>query len=92
MATGRPIVSVHGPDIAAREVLTGYPLWFNANSLDVKEVAESMIAAGKAARDLSPEQHETALRHARLYTRDRVLEPLEAKLRSLVRRSRGEAR
>jgi glycosyltransferase involved in cell wall biosynthesis len=86
MATGKPIVSVHAPGIAAAEVLAGYPLWFNADSLDPKEIAETMIAAGKAAEDLSPETREAARQHAEQYTRDHVLVPFEQKLRSLIRR------
>ena len=86
MATGRPIVSVHAPDIAAREVLTGYPLWFNPNSLDPQEVAQSIVAAGKCARDLGPEQIAEARRHAERYNRDLLLAPLEQRLRELVRR------
>ncbi|MEV0427363.1 glycosyltransferase [Micromonospora sp. NPDC050495] len=85
MASGRPIVSVHAPGIAATEVLQGYPLWFNADSLDPEQIAQSMMAAGKAARDLDPELRAAARRHAQAYTRERVLVPLEAKLRSLTR-------
>jgi len=87
MATGRPIVSVHAPGIAATEVLTGYPLWFNANSLDPDRIAESMMAAGKLARDLDPEARAAAHRHAEKYTREKALAPMEAKLRSLARRT-----
>ena len=85
MASGRPIVSVHAPGIAAKEVLAGYPLWFNANSLDVEEIAESMIAAGKAARDLTSDQRDAARRHADAYTREAVVAPLEVRLRELAR-------
>jgi glycosyltransferase involved in cell wall biosynthesis len=87
MANGKPIVSVHAPGIAAAEVLAGYPLWFNADSLDPVDVAQAMIAAGKAAEDLTPETREAALAHARQFTRDRVLVPFEEKLRSLVARA-----
>jgi glycosyltransferase involved in cell wall biosynthesis len=86
MASGRPIVSVHAPGIAAEEVLQGYPLWFNAQSLAPNEVAESMIAAGKAARDLSPALRAEGRRHADAFARGTLLMPLEARLRSLVRR------
>ena len=34
MAAGKPIVSVHEPDIAAVDVLKGHPLWFPIDSLD----------------------------------------------------------
>jgi glycosyltransferase involved in cell wall biosynthesis len=86
MASGRPIVSVHAPDIAAREVLTGYPLWFDPNSLDPREIAQAIVAAGKCARDLAPEHSVAAQRHADRYTRDLLLTPLEERLRNLVRR------
>lgn len=86
MAQGRPIVSVHAPGIAAAEVLRDYPLWFNADSLEPDDIAQMMIAAGKAAEDLTPEQRAAAIRHAEQYARDRVLVPFEARLRSLVRR------
>ncbi|WP_228991155.1 glycosyltransferase [Streptomyces sp. DH8] len=84
MAFGHPIVSVHAPGIAAQDVLDGYPLWFNANSLDPEALAASMIAAGKAARDLDPEQREAARRHADIYTREAVLVPFEERLREIV--------
>jgi glycosyltransferase involved in cell wall biosynthesis len=86
MANGKPIVSVHAPGIAAAEVLAGYPLWFNADSLDPVDVAQAMIAAGKAAEDLTPEMRAAAVAHAAQFTRDGVLAPFEAKLRSLIRR------
>ncbi|MBG0561609.1 glycosyltransferase [Actinoplanes aureus] len=86
MANGRPIVSVHAPGIAAAEVLADYPLWFNANSLDPDDIAQSMIEAGKAAEDLTPEVEAAALKHAQQYTRENVLLPFEAKLRSFIRR------
>lgn len=84
MASGRPIVSVHAPGIAAEEVLTGYPLWFTARSLDPADVAQSMIAAGKVARDTSDEQRAAAARHAAGYARELVLRPLEARLRAVA--------
>ncbi|MEU2573159.1 glycosyltransferase [Streptomyces anulatus] len=87
MAFGHPIVSVHAPGIAAQDVLDGYPLWFNANSLDPEALATTMIAAGKAARDLDPEQRETARRHADVYTREAVLVPFEERLREIVAKS-----
>ena len=53
MAAGRPIVSVHKPDIAAADVLTGHPLWFGIDRLDAQAVANAMVAAGKRTRDLT---------------------------------------
>ncbi|MFI0719861.1 glycosyltransferase [Streptomyces sp. NPDC021224] len=89
MATGRPIVSVHAPGIAAEEVLEGYPLWFHADSLDADKLAATMIAAGKAARDLTPDQRQAARRHADTYSRTAVLEPFEARLREITGRPAG---
>jgi glycosyltransferase involved in cell wall biosynthesis len=89
MTIGRPIVSVHAPGIAAAEVLTGYPLWFNADSLDPEQIAQTMIEAGKQARDLSPEIRAAARQHAARYVRDVVLTPLEQRLRSLTGRETG---
>jgi glycosyltransferase involved in cell wall biosynthesis len=89
MATGKPIVSVHAPDSAAREVLQGYPLWFTADSLDPELVAQSFVEAAKAARDASPELRAAARRHADKYQRDILLAPLEARMRELVRRPNG---
>ena len=85
MAQGRPIVSVHAPGIAAAEVLDGYPLWFNADSLEPDDIAQSMIAAAKAAEDLTPETRAAAIKHAEQFTRRRVLEPFEARLREIAR-------
>ncbi|MCQ9179927.1 glycosyltransferase [Streptomyces sp. IBSBF 2953] len=84
MASGHPIVSVHQPGIAAQDVLDGYPLWFNANSLDVDALAASMVAAGKAARDLTPDQRAVAQEHAQTYTREATLIPFEERLREIV--------
>ncbi|MFC1416588.1 glycosyltransferase [Streptacidiphilus cavernicola] len=88
MASGHPIVSVHAEGIAAEEVLEGYPLWFNAEGLDVEALAASMIAAGKAARDLTREQRAEARRHADEYARDAVLVPFEQRLREIAGRPR----
>jgi glycosyltransferase involved in cell wall biosynthesis len=84
MATGLPIVSVHAPDIAAREVLRDYPLWFTADSLDVDQLAQSFISAGKAARDADPAVRAAARSYGARFQRDTLLEPLERRLRSLV--------
>lgn len=87
MASGKPIVSVHKPDIAAAEVLDGYPLWFSGARLDADTVAQSFIAAAKAARDLDPPTHRSAVTHAQQYTRDATLRPWERRLRRLVERT-----
>jgi hypothetical protein len=48
-----------------------------------------MIAAGKAARELTPQMRATAQAHAGSFTRDKTLEPLVERLRTAVRRHRG---
>jgi glycosyltransferase involved in cell wall biosynthesis len=84
MATGKPIVSVHEPDIAAADVLNGYPLWFSGSKLDAESVAQSFIAAAKAARDLDRPTFDAALQHADRYTREATLTPWEHRLRALA--------
>jgi hypothetical protein len=77
-------VSVHESDIAATDVLEGYPLWFSGAKLNEENVAESFIAAAKAARDLDRPTFDAALRHADRYTRDATLSPWEHRLRALA--------
>ncbi|MDI1460064.1 glycosyltransferase [Catellatospora sp. KI3] len=84
MAAAKPIVSVHQPEIAAADVLRDYPLWFPGDRLDADSVAESMVAAGKAALDLDEPQHTAALAHARRFTRDATLAPWEQRLRGIA--------
>jgi glycosyltransferase involved in cell wall biosynthesis len=84
MAQGSPIVSVHSPEIAAEEVLDGYPLWFNAGGLDTDALAQSMIAAAKQSDDLDPAAVRAARRHADRYARAAVLAPLEQALRGVA--------
>jgi glycosyltransferase involved in cell wall biosynthesis len=84
MATGRPIVSVHAPGIAAREILRTYPLWFTADSLDPAEIADTMVAAGHAARSMTPQQRAAAQAAAQAFNREAVLQPLEQRLRELA--------
>ncbi|QGN49572.1 glycosyltransferase [Micromonospora sp. WMMD558] len=88
MASGKPVVSVHRPDIAAAEVLQGYPLWFAGERLDADSVAESFVAAAKAAREQDPSRHAAAQQHADMYTRSATLQPWEARMRALVEESR----
>ncbi|MFD6281931.1 glycosyltransferase [Streptomyces sp. NPDC060209] len=88
MATGKPIVSVHRPDIAASEVLENYPLWFRGSELTPGEVAKSFIAAAEATRAGDSTQHALAVKHAHSYTRAATLGPLEERMRKLVEESR----
>lgn len=88
MANGKPIVSVHKPDIAAVDVLAEYPLWFSGRRLDADTVAESLLSAAKAARDLDRPTFESALAHADRYTRAATLSPWEHRLRALAKEHR----
>jgi glycosyltransferase involved in cell wall biosynthesis len=87
MAAGKPIVSVHEPDVAAADVLSGYPLWFSQRRLAPETVAESFIAAAEAARKMDRPTFESALAHAAGYTREAALAPWEQRLRALVKES-----
>ena len=84
MATGKPIVSVHDPECAAREALEGYPLWFPVRDLTAEAVRDALVDAAAAARTLSPETVALARKHASRFTRDAQLHPFELELRSLV--------
>ncbi|MFH8218457.1 glycosyltransferase [Streptomyces sp. NPDC018057] len=84
MASGKPIVSVHRPDIAATEVLDGYPLWYRGSELTADEVAKSFIAAAEGARGIDRAQHDQAVAHAQTYTREATLGPWEQRMRDLV--------
>jgi glycosyltransferase involved in cell wall biosynthesis len=86
MAAGKPIVSVHAPDIAAVDVLAGHPLWFGIDRLDAQAVAGAMVAAAQAARNLTEADFEAALAHAQRYTREATLAPLEARLLEIAGR------
>jgi glycosyltransferase involved in cell wall biosynthesis len=91
MAAGRPIVSVHSPGIAAADVLAGHPLWFGIDRLAAENVANAMVEAGKAARDLSEADFAAALAHAERYTRANTLAPFEQALRGFVKRGGDRA-
>lgn len=76
MATGRPVVSVHAPENAARDVLEGYPLWFQAASLTPDDVARVFIQAGEAVRSgkaSDPAVYRACVDHARQFERGRSL-------------------
>ena len=66
----------------------GPPPWRESVTarLDAQTVANSMVAAAKAARDLTGPDFAAALAHAERYTRANTLAPLEAELRRLAGR------
>jgi glycosyltransferase involved in cell wall biosynthesis len=86
MAAGRPIVSVHDPDSAARGPLTGYPLWFPVRELTGEEVARALREAADAARIADPALVAAARAHATRFTRDAQLADFEHELRALAGR------
>ncbi|MFI0366730.1 glycosyltransferase [Actinomadura sp. 1N219] len=86
MAAGRPIVSVHSPGSAAEELLRDYPLWFNPGGLDPADIADSMIAAAKAAAGLDAPQVAAARDYANRFERSVALEPLVRRLTELAAR------
>lgn len=90
MACGKPIVSVHRPEIAAAEVLRGYPRWFAGDRLDASSVAQSFIAAAQAAREQDRSASDTAKAYARRYTREATLSPWEDRLFALAVERAGQ--
>ncbi len=84
MAAGKPIVSVHEPDIAAVDVLKGHPLWYGIDSLDPASVAHAMSLAAARARGLTQVDADAAREHADRFTRDAVLAPFERRMRRYV--------
>ncbi|MFG1604183.1 glycosyltransferase [Actinoplanes sp. NPDC049265] len=85
MATGKPIVSVHEPGLAASEVLSDYPMWTAEDKLTPDAVAQALIASGESARKMDRSTFESALAHAARYTRDATLGPWEQRLRAMVK-------
>lgn len=84
MAAGKPIVSVHEPDIAAVDVLDGHPMWFGIDALEPASVADAMCRAGEKARTVTEADVAAARRHAAHFTRDAVLAPFERRMRRYV--------
>ncbi len=87
MATARPIVSVHDPDNAVRDVLSGYPLWFQAKSLAADDVASAFVLAAHAVasgRAADESVVAAARAHAQRFERRACLRPALQGLPALV--------
>ena len=84
MATGKPIVSVHPPDIAASDVLRGYPLWFPCADLEPESISTALLQAANAARDVTQQAVDDCRRFAEQYTRGAQIAPLERQLREVA--------
>ena len=87
MATGKPIVSVHEPDIAAADVLDGYPLWFTGATASTRTASPSRSSPPpRRARDASPRAAGGRPPARRQIPAGSCWTPLEARLRAgLVR-------
>jgi glycosyltransferase involved in cell wall biosynthesis len=75
LSTGLPVVSVHDPGNAATDVLRGYPLWFPAASLAPEDIADALVAAAAAARDVDEATRAEALEFGARFRRDLQLVP-----------------
>ena len=73
MASALPIVSVHEPGNGAADVLTGYPLWYQAADLTPGSVAEAILAGARAARNAEPALRRRCVSYAKRYERMRQL-------------------
>ncbi len=74
-AAALPIVSVHSPGNAAKDVLQGYPLWFPVADLEPETVAAALEAAAVAARQASPEVRAACADFSLQYSRELQLDP-----------------
>jgi glycosyltransferase involved in cell wall biosynthesis len=84
MATGKPIVSVHPPDIAASDVLRGYPMWFPTKDLEPDNICAALIDAAKAAGNATQADVDACRAFASRYTRAAQIAPLEHAFREII--------
>lgn len=91
MASARPIVSVHHPDVDASRVLEGYPLWFPASSLEPADVAKALSAGAEAARSATVETYAACAEFAKTYDRRNQLGPRLQALRAFAEGRRRDA-
>jgi glycosyltransferase involved in cell wall biosynthesis len=84
MATGKPIVSVHPPDIAASDVLRGYPMWFPVADLEPESISAALVKAADKARHATQEDIDACRRFAAQYTRSAQIAPLEREFREAL--------
>ena len=83
-AAALPIVSVHSPENAAKDVLEGYPLWFPVTDLEPETIAAALASAADAARTATPETRAACAAFSRQYSRELQLAPRIAALADLV--------
>lgn len=75
MATGLPIISCHVPEVAAADVLRGYPLWFPVRDLAPDSVADAIRQAVDAAVTADEATRRACVEHAARYERTAQLYP-----------------
>ncbi|MEO8108309.1 MAG: glycosyltransferase [Actinomycetes bacterium] len=84
MASGLPIVSAHGYEHGAADILEGYPLWARPRSLDVDALRQAVVDAAVMARSATVEQRAAGREHAEKFERRRQLESPISELEDLV--------
>ncbi|QOR69772.1 glycosyltransferase [Ruania alkalisoli] len=84
LAIGRPIVSVHAPQNAVADVLTGHPLWAPVDEVDAASVASALGVGWRFARSATPKQLARARDFGMRYRRDRQLVPRIRALREAL--------
>ena len=73
MATGKPIISIHDPQNAASDVLSGYPLWFPVQNLQPSEIEKVLVEVINQCQSISDEVRQECLNYAHQFRRDVVL-------------------
>ncbi len=82
VSTGLPIMSVHGWDHAAAEILSDYPLWVRNDGVEAEDVAEAFLQATKMVQCATVEDRLTARKHAEQFERYAQLRPAVERLTS----------
>lgn len=75
VSTGLPIMSAHGWDHAATEILDGYPLWVRNDGVDAEDLAETYIETVDRILSASEEERAASRRHADQFERYAQLQP-----------------
>jgi glycosyltransferase involved in cell wall biosynthesis len=84
MATGKPIVSIHEPDVAAAQILRGYPRWYPVRDLTPESIRRALLEGAAAAQRATDADAARCRDYAAIHTRQAQLAPFEQQLRELV--------
>ena len=84
VSTGLPVMSAHGRDHAATEVLRDYPLWVRNDGLTAEDLARAFIATAELVDEASIEDRARARQYAERYERYAQIEPAVQRLTSHV--------